>query len=142
MTDRSNTDKPPWGFRRFRAKAEALAQDPEAASQLLETAVNKVKQGGLGRVRAEFLDMLRMVKAYLKGDYKKIPWTSLVMALAGALYFVNPLDFIPDFIVGAGLLDDATVIAFCLRSMRGDLQTFLSWEQTKRSGQSGPEIES
>lgn len=127
--------KPPRGFKRFRAKAEQIAKDPQAVSGLLESAMAKAKKGGIERVRAELGDMIRMVRAYFRGDYTKMPWTAIITALAGILYFVNPLDLIPDFFVGPGLLDDVTVIAFCLRGMRRDLHDFLAWEKQGTAAQ-------
>jgi uncharacterized membrane protein YkvA (DUF1232 family) len=53
------------------------------------------------------------------------------MALAAVIYFLNPLDLIPDFIPGIGYLDDATVIAFVFSSIRKDLLKFLDWECQK-----------
>lgn len=39
--------------------------------------------------------------------------------LVGALaYFVMPADIVPDFLVGTGFLDDATVLGFALQSVQ------------------------
>ncbi len=72
-----------------------------------------------------------MLKAYFSGNYKKLPWTTIVSAVAALLYFINPFDAIPDFILGFGMIDDATVIAFCLRSIKQDLDQFIAFSGIK-----------
>jgi uncharacterized membrane protein YkvA (DUF1232 family) len=75
-----------------------------------------------------------MVKAQAKGLYK-VPWRSLVLAVAGILYFLNPIDLIPDFIIGTGLLDDASVMLFVLRSLQKDITAYEAWEKQQSPDQ-------
>lgn len=128
MSDSS--ERPPRGFGRFKKQAETLVNDPRAVAGLLESAALKAGKGGIERVRADLLDMLRLLKAYFKGDYRRVPWTTIITAVGGVLYFVNPMDLIPDFLVGPGLLDDAAVLTFCLNALRHDLREFILWEKT------------
>lgn len=45
------------------------------------------------------------------------------LVIAGALaYFISPLDAVPDFIPGAGFLDDAGVIAAVLASVQSAIR--------------------
>jgi uncharacterized membrane protein YkvA (DUF1232 family) len=109
---------------------EKIARDPTAIAKLLDAATKKAKVQSerIAQVRSDFAQLMRMLGAYAKGEYKKIPWTSLVTGVLAVAYFVNPFDVIPDFIVGTGYLDDASVIAFCLNGLRKDLADFTKWE--------------
>ncbi len=68
----------------------------------------------------DLMVLYRMLKAWTTGDYREIPWKTIVMALA-AIYFLNPLDLVPDFILGIGYLDDAVVLGFVMNSIRKDV---------------------
>ena len=72
--------------------------------------------------------LLRMLKAWATRRYTSIPLRSLTMALAAVLYFLLPLDFIPDFILGSGFLDDLAVIGFVIQSVKKDIDAFRLWE--------------
>lgn len=109
---------------------EKIAKDPRATLKLLDAAQKKAQAQAdrITQVKADFAKLLRMTTAYAKGEYKRVPWTSIVTAVVAIAYFVNPFDVIPDFLVGAGYLDDASVIALCLNSVRKDLADFIAWE--------------
>lgn len=128
-------DNEPLGYKLFREKAAELAKDSAAANRLLDDAFKKAGQQGnkLHQIKSDFTALLSMLKAYFSGDYKKIPWKSLVTALGAVIYFVNPMDLIPDFLLGVGFLDDAAVIAFCIKSIRGDIDDFLRSDQSKKT---------
>ena len=98
------------------------------------------KQGDkIQQLRSDFMALLSMLSAYFSGRYTKVPWKSIVTALGAVLYFVNPMDLIPDFILAAGYLDDAAVIAFCLNAIRGDLDEFLKHKnEEKPQNSAGP----
>jgi len=63
-----------------------------------------------------------------------VPWKTLVAAVTALVYFISPLDFIPDFLA-AGFLDDALVVGWVLSSIKNDLDVFVFWENMKRAGE-------
>jgi uncharacterized membrane protein YkvA (DUF1232 family) len=131
------TKRAPWGFEAARKKAESYASDKERVSRLLGDAMNKARKH---RARLESLwegltTLIRLVGAWVRGQYTAVPWRTIVVALAAILYFLNPFDIIPDAIPFAGYVDDAWILAFVLGSIRKDLENFLSWERSR----TGPE---
>ena len=62
-------------------------------------------------------------------NYREVPWETIAYALGAMLYLVNPLDAIPDPIPIVGLVDDAAVIGFLVKSLKDDLDDFRRWER-------------
>ena len=123
-------------FRDAMGEAQDFAADPERLRLLIDAAVAKVKRMPRGPFReswAYFLAMLRLLRAYYAGAYRRIPWQSFALIVAAVIYVVNPLDFIPDAIFGIGLLDDAVVVGFVLRAVKEHLDAFMGWETTRES---------
>ena len=54
----------------------------------------------------------------------EVAWSSKAMAAGSLLYLVSPLDAVPDVIPAAGLLDDAAVILFVVRTLAGLLKKY------------------
>jgi len=48
------------------------------------------------------------------------------------VYFLMPLDAIPDPIIALGFLDDLVVLRYALRHARKDLDAFLAWEKQQQ----------
>ena len=74
--------------------------------------------------------LISLIKDYSKGDYKNIPWGSISAIVFALLYVLLPIDLIPDFIPIAGFLDDAAVVALCLRLVRDDLEQYKMWRNS------------
>jgi len=68
----------------------------------------------LGQV--SFLD--EVISAYFCATDPQTPRHVKVMLLAALAYFVVPTDMIPDFIIGLGFSDDATVLAAATVAVR------------------------
>jgi len=116
-----------------KSKAEEYVRDPEKSKQLLEEALKKAKEkekskGPLADLWNSLTALFRLLQAYIRHEYTDIPWGSIVMVVVAIIYFVSPIDLIPDWIPIAGYLDDAAVIAFVVRQIRVDLDNFLKWE--------------
>jgi uncharacterized membrane protein YkvA (DUF1232 family) len=58
------------------------------------------------------------------------------------IYFVSPIDLLPDWIPLGGFIDDAAVIGFVLKQINTDLEQFLKWEAVKKSLDSVVDAES
>lgn len=130
MTNTPETNGKPQGFESAQSKAEEFARDKEKTGYLLDEAVEKAQRhkAALAKIWKDLQALFRMVKAWVRGGYDRAPWRSIIFAIAGIIYFVNPFDIIPDFLPTAGFLDDATVIGFVIKSIKTDIDQFLEWE--------------
>ncbi len=82
----------------------------------------------LTRVQDDLRLLLRLARAWATRQYRNVPWRSVLYAVAAIIYFVNPVDVIPDVLVGIGFVDDAAVVAAVVRAIRKDLEAFRDWE--------------
>ena len=113
-------------------KAGEYIADKKKIGYLLNQAFEKAEknQNLLGKILDDLIVLVRLVKAWVTGKYSKTPWQTLILVVATILYFVNPFDVIPDFIPVIGYVDDATMIATGIQSIRGDLKDFTRWERS------------
>jgi len=127
--------KEPYGFGVAKYKAGQIAGDGKKMTSLIKKAAQKAarKKSTLSKVWNEFTAMIRMLKAWHKGDYSKIPWKTIIYSLAALIYFVNPFDMLPDFIPFLGYIDDVSIIAFVINALKSDIQKFTEWEQAAAS---------
>lgn len=56
---------------------------------------------------------------------KEVPFFKKGLILGSLLYFVLPTDIVPDFIIGLGWLDDATVAAFIWNALRAEIKEYI-----------------
>lgn len=113
-------------------KAGKVVQDAEKTTRLINSALRKsegLSDKSLGELWDYFKALLRMIEASVRRRYVGASWQSLALAVGAIIYFVNPLDIIPDFAFLAGYLDDVTILAFVIRRIQGDIEQFLQWER-------------
>ncbi len=83
-------------------------------------------------IKEKFNTLLRLVRALYKKEYTSFPWSSLLKTIAALIYFVSPIDALPDFIPVLGFLDDFALLSWVISSLSDDIQNFENWEQTKQ----------
>jgi uncharacterized membrane protein YkvA (DUF1232 family) len=112
--------------------AERLLRQPEELSQMLGKALKKAfeKRSVLVNVYKDFLTLFRLVKSWVTGEYRETPKKVILWAVLAILYFLSPLDAIPDIFPG-GYLDDIAVIHFIVGRIKTDLDRFRVWESAK-----------
>lgn len=81
--------------------------------------------------------MLAMVKDYWRGSYREIPHWAIGATALALLYVLNPADLFPDFIPGLGYLDDAAVVAFCLKLIEKEIERYTAWRSHKARSPDG-----
>jgi uncharacterized membrane protein YkvA (DUF1232 family) len=66
----------------------------------------------------------------VSGRYKAIPLRIIISIVAAILYFVSPIDLVPDFIFPVGLLDDAAIIGIVISLGAGaEIEKYRKWKR-------------
>jgi uncharacterized membrane protein YkvA (DUF1232 family) len=116
---------------KFGKKAKEYSQDKKKTKKLLDDAMEKAKKKGPFEAIWENIQLLfGIVKDWISGDYKDVPIGSIIAIIVGLLYFVSPIDIIPDFIPG-GLVDDALVLGLIIKQVKSDLDKYKEWLDEK-----------
>ncbi|EON91257.1 hypothetical protein MARLIPOL_14590 [Marinobacter lipolyticus SM19] len=127
--------------KQLNAEADKVHRDDLESLLVRQCAIEeKVKGSGkLNRFSADIKLMFAMIRDYWNGNYRDVPWKSIA-AIAGALiYVLNPLDVIPDLLFGIGFLDDAGVVALCLKLVESDLHRYAAWKEHQEERESAPQ---
>lgn len=120
---------------RARRAAERLLQEQERLVEFIDKVRTKAHQqkGQLGGFWDDLHLLIRLVGAYRSGQYRQIPWKSLLMIVTALVYFLNPIDLVPDFLGILGYADDATVIGMVITAVKDDLDRFRAFLEAGES---------
>ncbi|AWW00685.1 YkvA family protein [Arcticibacterium luteifluviistationis] len=116
-------------------KASRISKNSKSLLALLKNALNKSKDLGVGGVfdsiRTKVVTIGSLVKAYASGEYRDIELKSLIIMIASLVYFISPIDLLPDFLPFLGYADDIALLTFVLQNMREEVEKFELWEMNK-----------
>ncbi len=110
----------------------------KSSTKTLETAVANrerilqkvISSASLAPFLTQVRTLFNMIKDYISGDYREVPWWSLGSAATALLYILLPLDALPDFIPVAGFIDDAVVLKLCLDLIGKDINEYRQARET------------
>ena len=88
------------------------------------------KQNLLNRFHENIKLLFAITKDFLAAKYRKVPYWIICTIVFTTLYVFNPLDVIPDYIPGAGQLDDAAVVMICMRLSEREIRRYNKWKET------------
>lgn len=116
-------------------RAARLAGKPGRIIALLAQLAVKIKYTNgmslnIQTLRDQFMVIGRMLKAHVNGTYKIRSVRMLVILLAAIIYFINPIDLIPDFLFGIGLADDLAVLTWVYSAAAEEIASFKNWESS------------
>lgn len=125
-------------FKKFVGKAEEYIKKPTRVKQLLNDAYTKASDkkdvGSIAHEAWETIQtMLRLIRTSVSGEYTGLPTSTVVAAVAVTIYFLSPIDLIPDFIPVLGLLDDVALVAWFSTTIKDEMEKFVEWEKTRPS---------
>lgn len=116
--------------RALRAAARLVARRGPLGRVVAAAAALFARPGtGLGGARHDAAVLLRLARATVTGRYRQLPKAGLLALTAGLVYFLNPLDLIPDVLPLLGFVDDATVLLWVARQLRKEITAFTAWER-------------
>ncbi len=73
--------------------------------------------------------LTRLTKAWRNKEYTEVSYVTVFLSVAILLYFVSPIDLVPDFIPMIGGLDDVLLLGFLLKMIDKEIERFLTWEK-------------
>jgi len=116
-------------FIRALENAKRMFSSKEKVLETLDTAFQKsidieYEKGEVSSLTEKVKLFILMIRSYVKGEYREVPFKSILLILAGLIYFVNPFDLIGDFIPGIGYIDDISLLLWILKSVEDDVLRF------------------
>jgi len=106
--------------------------DVEYASKKGQAKLDKLGDnppGAIAKIWGDLKLMISLIIDYSKGNYTDAPWSTIAAATGAVIYFVSPIDIIPDVIPVIGYLDDAIVIKLALDFSGDDLKKYAAWKK-------------
>lgn len=122
-------------FQKYQNEAEEIVKDKSKLQNLIKNSKAKIRKlkklPFIGAVINDYIDLIDLLVAYTKGEYKSIPVSILVSIVTALLYVILPIDIISDAIPVLGFIDDAMVITFACSIARLDLEKFRKYRLDK-----------
>ena len=97
---------------------------PKRMSKLVALVREYAGQKGLAKVRDELQLLSLMARDVATGRYREYKVGSILLAVAALVYVVSPLDVVPDFLIGLGLLDDAAIVAWAFARLSSEVERY------------------
>ena len=115
-----------------KAQAEYITNDEDAFAKFLKDIEATLKKiPNVGSLLSDIPLLVSLVKSYIDGEYKEIPYNTIVAVVATLLYVISPIDIIPDIIPVVGFADDAVAVAFCMKMIHDDLEKYKTWRDQR-----------
>ncbi|AUW96446.1 YkvA family protein [Streptococcus pluranimalium] len=117
-------------------KADALLRDDAKMEPFLEKLEKKLKWIPFVRQELKMIPILiSMVRSYWKKDYTRVPRRTMLAIVSALIYFLSPIDVIPDWIPVLGQMDDALVVATCWKLVNKDVEDYRQWQKERKKQQ-------
>ena len=124
-------------FKKATGKAGRYVNNSARLFELAKDVMGKMNKvgfkGNMAEVAGSIQVLIRMVRAYASGEYKGLPWKSMVSVVAVLIYFVSPIDLVPDFLPVIGIADDVALIVWLVKSLGSDIAKFSQWEKQSKT---------
>jgi uncharacterized membrane protein YkvA (DUF1232 family) len=121
-------------FRMALSQASRLLGKPARIVQLVARLLYRLshvdkKELTLSAFQERFQVLARLLSAYTRGQYRAVPIKTIASVVAAVIYFLNPVDLIPDALLGLGLTDDIVVLSWVYQNAKAEIHLFLQWEK-------------
>lgn len=120
---------------KFMLIAQDLMDNPQGLKFKLEKATEKLTKENVKDAFGIYFEDLKsltlMAKLWVTRKYTKISKQTILYTILAVVYFVTPTDFVPDFLLGLGFVDDIAVLTWVLGQIQEDLNQFKVWYSNK-----------
>lgn len=110
-------------------EAQEMLKDGDKMERFLQRLEKKLKVIPLaGNTLSDVPVMASLLRSFVKKEYTDIPIGTITAVVSALVYFVSPIDLIPDLLPG-GYIDDAAVIGACLKLINSDVEDYIKWRK-------------
>lgn len=118
----------------FGRQVDAIVRQEHKLMELVRNVGEKIAKVGRNAKVQKFIQpiqiFIRMIKAHFKGEHK-IGFSTLGLIVLALVYFLSPIDLIPDFLGVIGFADDLSVVLAVYAKVKDEVEQFLEWERTQ-----------
>lgn len=118
----------------FGKQVEAIIRQEQKLVELVQNVLAKLAKVATNPKVQKFIQpvqiFIRMIKAHFRGDHR-IALSTLGLIVLALVYFLSPIDIIPDFLGVFGFADDLSVILAVYAKVKNEVEQFLEWERTQ-----------
>jgi uncharacterized membrane protein YkvA (DUF1232 family) len=116
-------------------KATRMSGNASSILNLLKNVFTKIKGMGPGilaeEIKKKILTLGSLSKNYAIGTYRDVELKNILIILAALLYFLSPIDLVPDFLPFVGFADDVALLSFVFNTIKQEIEKFELWELNK-----------
>ncbi|HYD49024.1 MAG TPA: YkvA family protein [Terriglobales bacterium] len=107
--------------------------NPRELLRLTKAALDKARsqRERVAELWGDLHALTELVTAWARREYTVVPWRTIATAVGALIYFINPMDAMPDVVPAVGYLDDGAVLAFVASSLRQDIDSFQAWKEER-----------
>ncbi|MBP6619532.1 MAG: DUF1232 domain-containing protein [Leadbetterella sp.] len=112
-------------------KASRISTNAVGILTLLKGVLKKIQAEGkstlMQSISTKIMTLGKLLKFYATGDYRGIDLKNVVIIITAFVYFLSPIDLIPDFIPMLGFADDIALVTFVFNSVAEEIEKFETW---------------
>ena len=125
-----------WAKNKFSAQAKTILKSSSAINALARSVEEKLS---IDFIKEQFKNLwadlkitVSLLKDTAKGSYKPLSKKNLLLIVMALLYFLNPMDVIPDLLIG-GFIDDAALLTWVLSKVKDEIENYQNFKAAKES---------
>lgn len=127
--------------RHLHHKADQIAP---ADVQTLVAAANEIRRRiaidaeGRPTFRQQVEMALDLLGHHVADDIPHVPFRTIALLTAGLIYYLEPVDVIPDFVPGMGTVDDRLFMAFAFYEGADGIARYRAWQELRAEESAKP----
>jgi len=121
-------------FKKTLDTAEKVVNDKDRVNSIIKKSLKKAAsiKDNLVEFKENLLTSISMVKDWVNGSYREVPKKTMVYIVAALIYFIMPIDLIPDFFFKVGLIDDYAVLTYVFTSFIVDIEKYKEYKKKQK----------
>lgn len=114
--------------------ASQYITNPQRMRELVDTVSQYTHRRGIKKLHDNATRLWHYLSDVVTRRYTHYNKRALLLVVAGLIYLVTPIDFLPDILIG-GLIDDLSVVLYIIKSTRKELEFYNLYSKGRLLGQ-------